>query len=72
MVDVIRTIDRVGKWSLNRAVGKRRPLIAVFSLTHYCNYFCPMCPFGDADEQGQIKLASRNGLTAEQWRTFFA
>ncbi len=71
MVDVIRTIDRVGKWSLNRAVGRRRPLIAVFSLTHYCNYFCPMCPFGDSDKQGQIKLASKNDLTTEQWKSIF-
>lgn len=71
MVDVIRTIDRVGKWSLNRAVGRRRPLIAVFSLTHYCNYFCPMCPFGDADKQGQMKIASKNDLTTGQWKTIF-
>lgn len=70
-VDVIRTINRVGKWSINRAIGKRRPLIAVFSLTHYCNYFCPMCPFGDADKQGQIKLASKNDLTTDQWKQIF-
>lgn len=71
MVDIIRTIDRVGKWSLNRAVGRRRPIVAVFSLTHYCNYFCPMCPFGDADKQGQLKFASKNDLTTEQWKVIF-
>ena len=70
-VDIVRTIIRVGKWSMNRAVGKRRPLIAVFSLTHYCNYFCPMCPFGDSDKQGQMKLASKNDLTTSQWKLIF-
>ena len=70
-VDIVRTINRVGKWSMNRAVGKRRPLIAVFSLTHYCNYFCPMCPFGDSDKQGQMKLASKNDLTTSQWNLIF-
>ena len=70
-VDIVRTINRVGKWSMNRAVGKRRPLIAVFSLTHYCNYFCPMCPFGDSDKQGQMKLASKNDLTTSQWKLIF-
>ncbi|HJT09800.1 MAG TPA: radical SAM protein [Candidatus Nitrosotalea sp.] len=71
VVDVVRTINRVGKWSLNRVIGRRRPLIAVFSLTHYCNYFCPMCPFGDSDKQGQIKLASKNDLTTAQWKQIF-
>lgn len=71
VVDVIRTINRVGKWSLNRAVGKRRPLISVFSLTHYCNYYCPMCPFGDPDKQSQLKLASDRDLTTEQWKHIF-
>ncbi|MDH2907321.1 MAG: radical SAM protein [Candidatus Nitrosotalea sp.] len=70
-VDVIRTINRVGKWSINRAVGKRRPIIGVFSLTHYCNYFCPMCPFGDSDKQGQMKIASKNDLTTDQWKQIF-
>jgi len=71
MVELIRTINRVGKWSLNRAIGRKRPLIAVFSLTHYCNYFCPMCPFGDSDKQGQLKLASKNDLTTDQWKCIF-
>ncbi len=70
-VDIIRTINRVGKWSINRAVGKRRPIIGVFSLTHYCNYFCPMCPFGDSDKQGQMKIASKNDLTTDQWKQIF-
>jgi MoaA/NifB/PqqE/SkfB family radical SAM enzyme len=70
-VDLVRTINRVGKWSLNRAIGKRRPIIGVFSLTHYCNYFCPMCPFGDPDKQGQMKIASKNDLTTDQWKQIF-
>lgn len=71
MVDIIRTINRVGKWSLNRTIGRRRPLVAVFSLTHYCNFYCPMCPFGDSDKQGQIKFAHKNDLTTEQWKQIF-
>ena len=70
-VDVVRTINRVGKWSLNRVVGKRRPIIGVFSLTHYCNYFCPMCPFGDSDKQGQMTTARKNDLTTDQWKQIF-
>ena len=45
VIDTIRTIKLLGKWSANRFIGKKRPLIAVFSLTHYCNFYCPMCPF---------------------------
>ena len=41
----------------NRFIGKKRPLIAVFSLTHYCNFYCPMCPFGDSDKINQFKFA---------------
>lgn len=47
------------------------PVIAVFSMTHYCNFYCLMCPFGDADKKGQIQLARRNDLTTEQWKTVF-
>ncbi|MEM3008373.1 MAG: radical SAM protein [Candidatus Nitrosotenuis sp.] len=70
-VDLIRTISRVGKWSANRMIGKRRPLIAVFSLTHYCNYYCPMCPFGDSDKEGQLRTVKKHDLTTEQWKTVF-
>ena len=70
-VDVIKTINKVGKWSASRMIGKRRPLIGVFSLTHYCNYYCPMCPFGDSDKAGQIKLAKKNDLTTKQWKQIF-
>ena len=70
-VDLIRTINRVGKWSVNRMIGRRRPLIAVFSLTHYCNFYCPMCPFGDANKEGQMRLARKNDLTTEQWKLIF-
>ncbi len=71
MVDTIRTIKLLSKWSANRAIGKRRPVIAVFSLTHYCNFYCPMCPFGDSDKEGQIMLAKRKDLTTDQWKTVF-
>ncbi|MEW6044647.1 MAG: radical SAM protein [Thermoproteota archaeon] len=70
-VDLIRTINRVGKWSASRVIGKRRPLIAVFSLTHYCNYYCPMCPFGDSDKEGQLRMVKKHDLTTEQWKTVF-
>lgn len=70
-VDIIRTINRVGKWSANRMIGKRRPIIAVFSLTHYCNYYCPMCPFGDSDKEGQLKIVKTNDLSTEQWKSIF-
>jgi MoaA/NifB/PqqE/SkfB family radical SAM enzyme len=71
MVDTIRTIKLLGKWGANMAVGKRRPLVAVFSMTHYCNYYCPMCPFGDPDKEGQIKFAKAQDLTTEQWKSIF-
>ena len=70
-VDVIKTIGKVGKWSVNRAVGRRRPLIGVFSLTNYCNYYCPMCPFGDPDKESQIKFARKNDLGTDQWKQIF-
>lgn len=71
VIDTIRTIKLLGKWSKNRFLGKKRPLIAVFSLTHYCNFYCPMCPFGDSDKLGQINTARRNDLTTEQWKIIF-
>ena len=46
-------------------------MIAVFSLTHYCNFYCPMCPFGDPDKTSQIDLARNNDLTTEQWKLIF-
>ena len=70
-VDVIRTIKILGNWSGNRIIGRRRPLIAVFSLTHYCNFFCPMCPFGDPDKISQTASAKKNDLTTEQWKLIF-
>ncbi|HEY9491562.1 MAG TPA: hypothetical protein VIP56_06215, partial [Nitrososphaeraceae archaeon] len=71
VVDTIRTIKILGKWSGNMVIGRRRPLIAVFSLTHYCNFYCPMCPFGDPDKDGQIKIAKKNDLSTEQWKLIF-
>lgn len=71
VIDTIRTIKRLGKWSANRVIGRRRPLIAVFSLTHYCNFYCPMCPFGDADKGSQLKLVRDKDLTTNQWKYIF-
>lgn len=71
VVDTIRTIKLLGKWSGNRAIGRKRPLIAVFSLTHYCNFYCPMCPFGDSDKTGQIQFAKKNDLSTEKWKLIF-
>jgi MoaA/NifB/PqqE/SkfB family radical SAM enzyme len=71
MVDTIRTIRLLGKWGSNIAMGRRRPLVAVFSMTHYCNFYCPMCPFGDPNKDGQISLARRSDLTTEQWKIIF-
>lgn len=70
-IDTIRTIKLLGKWSSKRLLGKKRPLIAVFSLTHYCNFYCPMCPFGDSDKIGQLNIARNNDLTTEQWKLIF-
>jgi MoaA/NifB/PqqE/SkfB family radical SAM enzyme len=71
VVDTIRTIKLLGKWSYNRAMGRRRPLIAVFGLTSYCNFYCPMCPFGDSDKESQINLSKRNDLSLDQWKIVF-
>jgi len=70
-VDKLRTLKLLGKWSVNRAMGKRRPLVAVFSLTHYCNFYCPMCPFGDSNKDAQLKLVKEKDLTTEQWKSIF-
>ena len=48
--------------------GRRRPVIAVFSMTHYCNFYCPMCPFGDPEKEEQIALAKRADLSTQQWK----
>lgn len=71
MVDTIRTIKLLGKWSANRVIGRRRPIIAVFSMTHYCNFYCPMCPFGDSDKEGQMRLVRTRDLTTDQWKQVF-
>jgi MoaA/NifB/PqqE/SkfB family radical SAM enzyme len=71
LVDTIRTIRLISKWGANMALGKRRPVIAVFSMTHYCNFYCPMCPFGDPDKEGQITLANKADLTTQQWKNVF-
>jgi MoaA/NifB/PqqE/SkfB family radical SAM enzyme len=52
-------------------LGRRRPVVAVFSMTHYCNFYCPMCPFGDPEKEGQIALAKRSDLSTQQWKMVF-
>lgn len=71
VVDIIHTIGKIGKWSANRVIGRRRPLIAVFSVTNYCNFFCPMCPFGDSDKESQLKTMKKNDLATDQWKLIF-
>ncbi|MFL6480371.1 MAG: radical SAM protein [Nitrososphaera sp.] len=71
MVDTIRTIKLITKWGANIALGRRRPVIAVFSMTHYCNFYCPMCPFGNPNKEGQIMLANKADLTTQQWKEVF-
>ena len=71
MVDTIRTIRLLSKWGANVALGRRGPLVAVFSMTHYCNFYCPMCPFGDPNKEAQMSLAKTSDLTTEQWKLVF-
>ncbi|MGD9534419.1 MAG: radical SAM/SPASM domain-containing protein [Candidatus Nitrosocosmicus sp.] len=71
VVDTIRTLKLVSSWVGNRIIQRRRPIIAVFSLTYYCNFYCPMCPFGDPDKSGQIRFAKQNDLTTDQWKLIF-
>lgn len=71
VVDTIRTLKLVGSWTGNRIIQRRRPIIAVFSMTHYCNFYCPMCPFGDPNKAGQIKLAKQKDLSTDQWKSIF-
>jgi radical SAM protein with 4Fe4S-binding SPASM domain len=66
-----KTIKLLSKWSANRVIGKRRPLVAVIGVTHYCNYYCPMCPFGDPDKEGQIQYASKHDLDTKGWKKIF-
>jgi MoaA/NifB/PqqE/SkfB family radical SAM enzyme len=71
MVDTIRTLKLISKWGANRSIGRRRPVVAVFSMTHYCNFYCPMCPFGDSDKEGQMRMVRKHDLTTEQWKSVF-
>lgn len=70
-MDTIKTIKLLSRWSINQVIGKRRPLVAVIGITHYCNYYCPMCPFGDPDKEGQIKYAKEHDLSTEEWKKVF-
>ncbi len=71
MVDTIRTLKLISKWGANRAIGRRRPIVAVFSMTHYCNFYCPMCPFGNSDKEGQMRQVRTDDLTTDQWKSIF-
>ncbi len=71
VVDKIRTMKMLGKWASNRLVGRRLPLVGVFSITHYCNFYCPMCPFGDGDKASQVNLAKKDDLSTDQWKLIF-
>jgi MoaA/NifB/PqqE/SkfB family radical SAM enzyme len=71
MADTIRTIRLLAKWGSNMALQKRRPLVAVFSMTHYCNFYCPMCPFGDPNKEAQMSMARTADLTTEEWKLIF-
>lgn len=53
------------------AIGRRRPIVAVFSMTHYCNFYCPMCPFGNPNKDAQMNLAMTSDLSTEQWKRVF-
>lgn len=66
--DPLHAVKVLTKWSANRMVGKRRPIVAVLGVTHYCNYYCPMCPYGEPDKDGQIQLEKRHGLSTEKWK----
>jgi MoaA/NifB/PqqE/SkfB family radical SAM enzyme len=64
-----RALKIIANWSLNRAQRRKLPLAAVFSMTHYCNFYCPMCPFGDPDKAKQLKFATAHNMNTEQWKT---
>ena len=55
-------------WVLRQAFGVKTPIIAVYSLTHYCNFYCPMCPFGTKDKAEQARLAEEKDLKTWQWK----
>ncbi len=66
---LIKTIKLLGKWSTNLAIGKKRPLVAVIGITNYCNYFCPMCPFGTPNKEEQIRYAREHDLDTQRWKS---
>ncbi|RMF32035.1 MAG: radical SAM protein [Candidatus Nitrosothermus koennekii] len=70
-MDTIRTLKILSKWSMNQVIGKKRPLVAVIGITHYCNYYCPMCPFGDPNKEEQMQYAKEHDLTTEEWKKAF-
>jgi MoaA/NifB/PqqE/SkfB family radical SAM enzyme len=65
---MLKQLKVLSSWSLNRLQGKRRPLVATFALTSYCNFYCPMCPFGDPDKEAQLMNAMNKDLNTEQWK----
>jgi len=70
-MDTVKTIKLISRWSLNNMIGKRRPLIGVIGITHYCNYYCPMCPFGDPEKDKQLQYAKKHDLNTKEWKSIF-
>ncbi|MEM2856531.1 MAG: radical SAM protein [Candidatus Nitrosocaldaceae archaeon] len=64
----IKTLKILSKWAANNMIGKRKPLIAVIGITHFCNYYCPMCPYGDANKEQQVKYAREHDLSTQEWK----
>ncbi len=65
---MLRELKVLGSYSLSRLQGKKRPLVATFALTSYCNFYCPMCIFGMPDKEAQMADALKNDLKTEQWK----
>ncbi len=70
-MNTIKTIKLISKWSMKRMIGKKRPLIAVIGITHYCNYYCPMCPFGEVEKDKQLQYAREHDLNTQDWKSVF-
>ncbi len=65
---MLKGLKVLGSYSLSRLQGRKRPLVATFALTGYCNFYCPMCPFGISDKEAQMEDALAKDLKSEQWK----
>ena len=52
----VQLINRVGKWYLNKLIGKRTPLMASFFITNVCNFTCGFCNIAREKEKSRIGL----------------